>query len=280
MRRLLTIGVLLAVSFLLSTTVLVFAANTFWDVPENAWYAESVESLAEKNILQGNPDGSFQPNDPVTRAEMAVLLDRTLEYLKDGEVDIDKPMTSAYLDVPFSSQAPTGTWVLPYAEACEETSIIMVKAFLAGETLDKETATNEIVALTSYVESEGMGVDISAEQVAQVAEDFYRLKATVYFDDEVTVENIKALLNVGHPVIIPASGHSLANPNYTDDGPPYHMIVIVGYNEEGLITHDPGTQFGASYVYSFETIDKAIHDWAGSKSNVEEGRRAMVVLTN
>ncbi|KKT72621.1 MAG: hypothetical protein UW70_C0105G0004 [Candidatus Peregrinibacteria bacterium GW2011_GWA2_44_7] len=79
-------------------------------------------------------------------------------------------------------------------------------------------------------------------------------------------------------MIIPAAGEILANPNYTGSGPPYHMIVLIGFNDSGFISHDPGTSFGASYEYSYETIENAIHDWTGSKSTVEEGRKAIVVL--
>lgn len=37
---------------------------------------------------------------------------------------------SKLLDVPFASQAPYEDWHLPYKEACEETSIIMVQYYL------------------------------------------------------------------------------------------------------------------------------------------------------
>ena len=50
---------------------------TFTDVPINAWYAQSVASLAASGITQGCDDGTrFCPNDNVTRGQMAAFLHR------------------------------------------------------------------------------------------------------------------------------------------------------------------------------------------------------------
>lgn len=51
------------------------------DVPDNQWYSEAVEKVTKAGLMKGDGDGTFRPNDPVTRAEMAELLCRT-ENLK------------------------------------------------------------------------------------------------------------------------------------------------------------------------------------------------------
>jgi hypothetical protein len=48
--------------------------NTFPDVTDSHWAKESVNAAAVKGILRGYPDGTFRPSDPVSRAEMAVLV--------------------------------------------------------------------------------------------------------------------------------------------------------------------------------------------------------------
>ncbi|MCR2805246.1 invasin domain 3-containing protein [Paenibacillus soyae] len=53
-------------------------AGEFTDVPENAWYAEAVRSAFEAGIIQGFADGTFQPDAPVTRQQMAVMLVRAI----------------------------------------------------------------------------------------------------------------------------------------------------------------------------------------------------------
>ncbi len=49
------------------------AARTFPDVTRDHWAMETVASAAARGIIQGYPDGTFRPNDPVTRAEMTVM---------------------------------------------------------------------------------------------------------------------------------------------------------------------------------------------------------------
>lgn len=41
-----------------------------------AWAKAAVDAAAEKGLMKGDDDGNFRPNDPVTRAELAVVLNR------------------------------------------------------------------------------------------------------------------------------------------------------------------------------------------------------------
>lgn len=49
--------------------------------PGMAWAVEAVNSFYEKNIMRGDGNRKFRPNDPVTRLEMASALDRTIRYI-------------------------------------------------------------------------------------------------------------------------------------------------------------------------------------------------------
>ncbi len=40
------------------------------------WAEKAIRRCMERGLLRGYPDGSFQPDKPVTRAELAVILDR------------------------------------------------------------------------------------------------------------------------------------------------------------------------------------------------------------
>jgi hypothetical protein len=51
--------------------------TTFGDVAENHWAAAWIEQLAADGISNGCGDGNYCPEEPVTRAQMAVLLVRT-----------------------------------------------------------------------------------------------------------------------------------------------------------------------------------------------------------
>lgn len=49
----------------------------------NHWAEPSIRRTMERGIMQGYPDGSWKPDQPVTRAELAVILDRLDEDKED-----------------------------------------------------------------------------------------------------------------------------------------------------------------------------------------------------
>ena len=49
-------------------------ATAFVDVPTGYWAKDYIEALASQQIIAGFPDGSFKPNDPVTRAQFAAII--------------------------------------------------------------------------------------------------------------------------------------------------------------------------------------------------------------
>lgn len=51
-----------------------FAQTRFTDVPAGYWAANFIEALATRGIIAGFPDGSFNPNAPVTRAQYAAMV--------------------------------------------------------------------------------------------------------------------------------------------------------------------------------------------------------------
>ncbi|MBD2344553.1 DUF1565 domain-containing protein [Anabaena subtropica] len=53
-------------------------ATAFRDVPANYWAKGYIEALASQNIIAGFPDGTFKPNDPVTRAQFATIVTKAL----------------------------------------------------------------------------------------------------------------------------------------------------------------------------------------------------------
>lgn len=48
------------------------------------WAGKDIRWCLERGLLTGYPDGSFKPDQPVTRAEMAVVIRRIIEYVKGG----------------------------------------------------------------------------------------------------------------------------------------------------------------------------------------------------
>lgn len=47
--------------------------NGYSDVPGNKWYNNAVSTLSNMGIICGYPDGTFRPDAPITRAELAKI---------------------------------------------------------------------------------------------------------------------------------------------------------------------------------------------------------------
>ena len=94
--------------------------------------------------------------------------------------------------------------------------------------------------------------------------------------DDPSVEDLKQELSQGHPIVAPFAGRQLGNPFYSGEGPLYHMMVIKGYDEEHFITNDVGTKRGESFIYPYQTIISAMHEWHDEDINL--GAKKVIVL--
>jgi hypothetical protein len=78
MKRAMSISVvLLIISFVLMLGA--GSALAFSDVPGNRWFSTPVNELASKKLMTGYADGTFRPNNPITRAEFAVTIAKALD---------------------------------------------------------------------------------------------------------------------------------------------------------------------------------------------------------
>jgi hypothetical protein len=184
----------------------------------------------------------------------------------------------ANLALPFTSQAPHANWSLPYQEACEEASLIMVNAFYEDTgALTPEEADKQILALVAWEKKTfGFYEDTTADEAARIADEYYGYKHS-RVEVIQSIEDIKKVIDRGVPVILPAAGRLLRNPNFSGQGPLYHMLAVKGYTKDGkVIVNDPGTRRGADYLYDPAVLWNAIHDWNGG--DVEHGRKVMLVV--
>lgn len=181
--------------------------------------------------------------------------------------------SKAYLDVPFLVQAPNANWDARHEEACEEASLAMVNHYIKGtKILDPDAELDKIL---TFQEQNGYKVDVTISQLNQMAGDFYGLKSGRVIKNA-TKETIQKEIAGGKPVIIPAAGKLLPNPNFRNGGPNYHMLVVKGYDEKGFITNDPGTRLGNNFHYDYNDLINAIHDW--NESNIQNGEKNVLVF--
>ncbi len=183
------------------------------------------------------------------------------------------------LKVPFSSQAPFGIWDKYHEEACEEASLIMLRYYLVGKKdIDKKQMEREIQKMIKFeIREYGDYKDSSAEQIVELARDFYGLTdLQVVYDFK--KEDLKKWLAQGNPIIAPTAGRLLGNPYFKSPGPLYHNVLLIGYDKDSIIVNDPGTRKGKNYKYKTDILYRAIHNFTGVKEEIEKGRKAIIVV--
>jgi len=220
-------------------------------------YNQDSQYLNEKT----NFEGTSENNQVDINQEFDNILDLT-EDTEDVEITADegtKIPSTFDNDVTFFSQAPTGSWELPYQEACEESSLILVSYFFQDKYLDSEVMDAEIQRAVAWQEENfGTYSDTSVNEVMQMASEHFGLQGTVI--EDVTEDILKSELTKGNVIVAPFAGRLLGNKYYSGDGPLYHMLVIRGYDRNEFITNDVGTQHGESFKYKYSTLINAIHD--------------------
>lgn len=88
------------------------SAGSFSDVPDNSVHFAAIEYLKSKGVISGYPDGTFQPNKNINRAE-------TLKILLLGTgTSLDSAQNIAFPDV------HSGDWFYPYVRRAYELKIV------------------------------------------------------------------------------------------------------------------------------------------------------------
>lgn len=185
--------------------------------------------------------------------------------------------TSVNLAVPFLSQAPKMNWNMPYQEACEEASMLMVHAFYQKRVAyTPDEGDQALLDLIAFEESKGKTPDLTSKEVAEIIKQKFGYK-NVLVRPLTEVAQMKAALAHGYPVMIPADGKAIGNPNFRNGGPPYHMLVVKGYvGDDYWITNDPGTRKGKDFTYDMQHLVNVVHDWNGG--DVPNGKPYMIVV--
>ena len=98
------IAVVLTFALVFSAMAVGFAATPFTDVKDDAPYASAVARLYALNITNGNTDGTYGVDQPVTRAMMVVFVNRLSGYRNLAEM--------AKNDAPVFKDVPKNYWAV------------------------------------------------------------------------------------------------------------------------------------------------------------------------
>lgn len=113
---------LLVVSLVASlhTGILTFAGTTpFPDTP--SWCADAINEMASQGILSGFQDGTFKPDQAMTRAQMAKVLQLIYVPEIDEAYMTGNPENKVYLDA--AEEANPGNWASVYIATANAISV-------------------------------------------------------------------------------------------------------------------------------------------------------------
>jgi hypothetical protein len=122
------------------------------DISSDYWASPFIKALATRNIISGFPDGTFRPNQPVSRAEFAAMIQSAFNQQPMRQIS-----SQGFRDV------PAGFWASSAIKEAYETGFMSGypgNLFLPNQQIRKVEA---IVALTT-----GLGLQTSDNSLGVV----------------------------------------------------------------------------------------------------------------
>ena len=167
----------------------------------------------------------------------------------------------AYLEVPYFCQAPftnKASWDF-HGESCEEAAILQAVYYFRGikvpDLTDVDKTLRDMVAWQE--KHYGVHKDIHADTIKMFMTSYFNYKPhEIEIIRNASVFDIKQSIAAGFPVVAPIKGEVLKNPYYHHPG--YHMLTVIGYTRDRLITNDVGTKRGKNFSYELERFKLAM----------------------
>ncbi|MEK4235841.1 Ig-like domain-containing protein [Paenibacillus sp. FSL H7-0714] len=100
-------------------------SSSYKDVDTTYWALQSISIVTAQGLMKGYEDGSFKPNQLITRAEMAIIVERLLDNAQSG--------TSSFKDI------NSGHWAKNAIDGAKATGII--NGYLDGTFRPNQTLT-------------------------------------------------------------------------------------------------------------------------------------------
>lgn len=161
------------------------------------------------------------------------------------------------LPVPFVCQNPFQDqkgWEW-HDESCEEAAAYQVILFLEGKSAPDPQVSHELfLDMIEWQEDPsqfGDHIDLYTEDMRIFIRDYFGYDdEEVIWIPELSQDLIKKLIAANHPIIVPLNGTAIQNPFYPEPG--YHMLTVIGYTADRVITNEVGTKRGEKYPYKYD----------------------------
>lgn len=131
--------------------------GSFSDVSAGAWYATAVNTLVELDVLSGYEDGTFRPNNAVTRAEFVTAVCKCFDSLSTGSAGFSD--VSGHWAEGFINQAVAEDWISGFPDGtfrpdesiqrCQVTAILNNALERTGSGFAADAGTQEFVDVPS-----------------------------------------------------------------------------------------------------------------------------------
>lgn len=149
-------------------------ATGFADVPSDFWASPFIAVLAQRGMIEGFPDNSFKPNEPVTRAQFATMLQKAF----------DKSGTQRSLQF---KDLPNGYWATSAINRAVQTGFI---SGYPGNIVRPEQRISKVESIVSLVS----GLAVASPPVPEQALASYQDANQI---PRYAVEKVAAATNAG-----------------------------------------------------------------------------------
>lgn len=158
-------------------------ARYFSDVKTDYWARPFISALTERNIITGFPNGTFRPEQPVSRAEFAAMIQKAF-----NKNSVRQLSTAGFSDV------PADYWAISAIQEAYETGFMSGypgNFFFPNQQISKVQA---IVALTN-------GLGLTANDTASLASYYNDVNAIPNYAADKVAAATRANLIVNYPEV-------------------------------------------------------------------------------
>ncbi|MEA4822198.1 MAG: S-layer homology domain-containing protein [Erysipelotrichales bacterium] len=136
-----------------------YAVNRYFEDAKGHWAEEAIQTLTDKGVISGYPDGLVHPDAIITRGEFAALVARTMELPEPDESEV----TIRFTDI-------AGHWSEQYVDALIIAGVIQKDDFSTKFLPDEPITRMEMIRMLVRAIGKG-GHDVSCPCVTGFSDD-------------------------------------------------------------------------------------------------------------